>query len=69
MTVVLDGRYSVQTDAQGRFDFNYVVAGPHVVTVVSDNLPLPWVLENNGRTPVKVFTRDMTQVAIGAVQP
>ena len=69
VTVVLDGRYSVQTDAQGRFDFNYVVAGPHVITVVSDNLPLPWVLENNGRTPIKVFTRDMTQVAIGAVQP
>ena len=69
VTVILDGRYGVQTDAQGRFDFSYVAAGPHVITVVSDNLPLPWSLDNNGRTEVKVFTRDLTKIDIGAVQP
>ncbi len=68
VTVMLDGRYAVQTDGQGRFDFTYVATGPHVITVVSDNLPLPWILENNGRTEVKVFTRDFTKVDIGAVQ-
>src|SRR4029077_18153730 len=39
VTVVLDGRFSVQTDAAGRFDFPVVATGRHVITVVADNLP------------------------------
>jgi hypothetical protein len=66
VTVVLDGRYSVQTDANGRFDFPVVVAGHHVVQVISDNLPLPWNLIGGGRVEVDVKTRDHTDVAIGA---
>jgi len=67
--VVLDGRYSVQTDAAGRFDFPVVAAGRHVITVISDNLPLPWALANEGRTEVDVGTRDRTNVSIGAQRP
>jgi hypothetical protein len=42
VTVVLDGRFSVQTDGEGRFGFPRVAIGPHTVTVMADNLPLPW---------------------------
>ena len=66
VTVVLDGRYSVQTDANGRFDFPVVVTGQHVVQVISDNLPLPWNLIGGGRVEVEVKTRDHTHVSIGA---
>jgi hypothetical protein len=66
VTVMLDGRYSIQTDAQGNFAFNYITAGPHILTVISDNLPLPWQLEKEGRTQVQVSTRSSTQVHIGA---
>ncbi len=66
VTVVLDGRFSVQTDAQGRFEFAYVKSGAHVLTVISDNLPLPWGLVKDGRTEVRVVTRDTTVVDIGA---
>ncbi|MBS0375229.1 MAG: hypothetical protein JSR73_11665 [Proteobacteria bacterium] len=66
VTVVLDGRFSVQTDAYGRFEFPVVAAGRHVLTVVSDNLPLPWFLANDGRTEVEVGTRSRTQVTIAA---
>jgi SdrD B-like domain len=66
VTVVLDGRFSVQTDASGRFIFPAVAAGHHVVTVVPDNLPLPWALTNGGRAEVDVATRDRTEVDIGA---
>jgi hypothetical protein len=69
VTVVLDGRYSVQTDATGRFDFPVVVTGHHVITVVSDNLPLPWALINEGRTEFEVSTRDRTQISIAAQRP
>ncbi|MGA2190728.1 MAG: hypothetical protein ABSH33_19580 [Steroidobacteraceae bacterium] len=66
VTVVLDGRFSVQTDASGRFDFPVVAAGHHVIKVVSDNLPLPWTLVGEGRTEVDVSTRGRTDVAIAA---
>ncbi len=69
VTVVLDGRFSVQTDAGGRFDFPVVATGHHVITVVSDNLPLPWTLVNDGRTQVEVTTRDRTEISIGAQRP
>jgi len=69
VTVVLDGRFSVQTDARGRFSFPMVVTGHHVITVVPDNVPLPWVLTNGGRTEVEVMTRDRTDIAIAAQRP
>jgi hypothetical protein len=68
VTVILDGRFSTRTDANGRFDFAAVVAGHHVLTVQSDNLPLPWTLVNQGRTEVEVATRDRVDVNIGAVR-
>ncbi len=68
VTVVLDGRFSVRTDANGRFDFPAVAAGHHVLSVETDNLPLPWTLSNSGRTEVNVSTRERTEVNIGAVR-
>jgi hypothetical protein len=69
VTVVLDGRYSIQTDATGKFDFPVVATGHHVITVVSDNLPLPWALINEGRTEFDVSTRGRTQISIAARRP
>jgi hypothetical protein len=68
VTVILDGRFSVRTDANGRFDFPAVAAGHHVLTVQADNLPLPWTLTNSGRTEVDVATRERTEVDIGALR-
>ena len=68
VTVILDGRFSVRSDANGRFDFPAVVAGHHVLTVQSDNLPLPWTVTNAGHTEVDVSTRDRTEVNIGALR-
>ena len=69
VTVVLDGRFSVQTDASGRFAFPVVATGHHVITVIPDNLPLPWTLVNEGRAEVAVTTRDRTQIDIAAQRP
>jgi hypothetical protein len=69
VTVVLDGRFSVQTDAAGRFTFAVVATGHHVITVVADNLPLPWVLIGDGRKETDVTTRDRTVISIGAQRP
>lgn len=69
VTVVLDRRFSVQTDVNGRFSFPVVATGHHVITVVADNLPLPWALSNEGRTAVEVTTRDRTDISIAAQRP
>jgi hypothetical protein len=42
VTLVLDRRYVARTDAQGFYSFPQVVAGPHEIELVQDNLPLPW---------------------------
>ena len=69
VTVVLDGRFSVQTDASGRFAFPVVATGRHIITVIPDNLPLPWTLVNEGRAEVAVTTRDRTDIDIAAQRP
>jgi hypothetical protein len=69
VTVVLDGRFSVRTDLSGRFAFPVVATGHHVITVIADNLPLPWTLVNDGRAELEVTTRDRTEIAIAAQRP
>lgn len=66
VTVILNGRWSVRTDAQGRFEFPAVVSGHHTITVMPDNLPLPWQLVNDGRTEFDVEVRGTTNVDIAA---
>ena len=66
VVVILDGRYSTRTDSAGRFDFPAVASGNHELTVVPDNLPLPWTVAGDGHVQVEVRTRDHTDVSIGA---
>lgn len=66
VTVVLDGRFSVQTDAAGRFYFPAVATGHHLITVITDNLPLPWTLVGDGRADVDVTTRNRTEIDVAA---
>jgi len=66
VTVVIDGRYSTRTDAQGRFEFPAVAAGTHRITVLPDNLPLPWMLVNDGRVEIDVAVRGTANVDVPA---
>jgi hypothetical protein len=69
VTVVLDGRFSIQTDTRGHFDFPAVTSGRHVITVSADNLPLPWVLLGGGRAELQVSTRSRTEINVAAQRP
>ena len=68
VTVMLDGRYSTRTDAQGRFEFPFVAPGAHVVVVVSDTLPLPWVAPGVAGLRVEVVPRETARIEIGALR-
>ncbi len=67
VTVVLDGRFALRTDSLGNFEFPRVAIGNHVLTVIPDNLPLPWFIdEASSRRTVQVEVRQATRVDIGA---
>lgn len=70
ISIVLDDRYSVRTDDQGRFVFERVAVGTHTLEAIPDNLPLPWSIdEERGRRNLQVDVRGETIVDIGAVRP
>ncbi|MGB4810873.1 MAG: SdrD B-like domain-containing protein [Methylophilaceae bacterium] len=66
ITILLDGKFSTQTNALGRFEFPLVAAGNHKLTVIADNLPLPWQVSNAGQKTIQVNTRETNYVNIPA---
>ena len=60
VTVFLDGGYSIETDAEGKFRFWPVPAGKHRLSVSQDNVPLPWGLKNESPQAIMVRTRKQT---------
>jgi len=47
VTIYLDGRFPVTTDAQGRYAFPAVTPGAHRMRILSEALPLPWTLDED----------------------
>lgn len=67
ITITLDGRYTVRTDDLGRFEFDRVAVGSHMIDVISDNLPLPWFVDAaRARQQIQVDVRGESTVEIGA---
>ena len=64
--VMLDGKFSTRTNAYGGFEFPSVVSGSHAITVLQDDLPLPWSIDTERKINAPVSTRDVTRVDIGA---
>ena len=62
VTVILDRRYVTRTDAQGRYVFPSAVAGPHLVEVSPDNVPLPWSPLLRDPISVNLLVRQITTV-------
>ncbi len=66
VVVVLDGRYTTRTDGTGNYQFSEVASGPHTLTVVQDDLPLPWTMDFDRRYDASVSTRGITRIDMGA---
>ena len=54
--VTLDGKFSMRTNATGGFEFPAVVSGAHTLTVLQDDLPLPWTLDSDRKIEAPVST-------------
>jgi cell division protein FtsN len=55
--VLLDGRYEVMTDSEGRYTFDPVHTGVHRVSLVTEDLPLPWGMHDETPRRVEVSLR------------
>lgn len=62
VVVVIDGRYEVRTDGQGRYEFDPVYPGPHRVSLITEDLPLPWGLDDESPRSVNVSVRQTETV-------
>ena len=66
VTILLDGKFSTRTDSQGKFEFPLVAAGTHAISVIPDNLPLPYFVGGADKRQVIVRTRETTSLDIAA---
>ena len=60
--VIIDGRYEVRTDALGRYDFDPVYPGSHSVSIATEDLPLPWGLDDESPQRVEVTVRQTSDL-------
>jgi hypothetical protein len=68
VTVMLDERWALRTDANGRFEFPFVVPGEHSVRVLPDNIPLPWGFDGAQTRRVTVSYRGTATLRWGALR-
>lgn len=69
VSVLLDGRFTVSTGADGQFEFPLVAAGRHTISVITDNLPLPWgIPATASKLEVFVSARGTSAVELGATR-
>ncbi|MGW8369137.1 MAG: hypothetical protein ACWGPN_10715, partial [Gammaproteobacteria bacterium] len=62
VVVLLDGRYEARTDALGYYSFEPVPTGTHDVVVLTEQLPLPWGLEDESPRQIEVGFRQNATV-------
>lgn len=68
IVILLNSRFAIRTNSEGRFEFPSVAAGTHELTIVKDNLPLPWIVPDDGKVAITVGVRDRTFVTVGAIR-
>lgn len=67
--IMLDGKFATRTNSFGGFEFASVASGAHILTVLQDDLPLPWTVDTEQRISAPVTTRGTTRIDIGAKRP
>lgn len=65
ITVLLDGRVTARTDADGRFSYSAVPTGRHSVTIAIDTVPLPWAPRDEAPQSVDVPLRGTGRLDVG----
>lgn len=69
LLVYLDGRFISQTDSNGYYSFDPVHAGRHRVSIAIEDVPLPWILEDEEPRLVHIGVRESTPLDFPLVAP
>ena len=66
--VYLDGRFTTETDSDGKFEFWPVASGDHYVSIGIEDVPLPWGLEDESAQRVYVSTRGEGEIDFALIK-
>ncbi len=68
LVVLLDGRDETRTDSQGRYSFEPVGTGRHQVSLLIEDLPLPWGLFDEAPRDAHIRLRQTTDVDFALIR-
>ena len=66
--VYLDGRFTTETDYDGRFEFWPVASGDHYISIGIEDVPLPWGLEDESQRQVYVPVRGEGEIDFALIK-
>ncbi len=66
--VYLDGRFTTETDSDGKFEFWPVASGDHYISIGIEDAPLPWGLEDESAKHVYVPIRDEGEIDFALIK-
>ncbi len=66
--VYLDGRFTTETDSDGKFEFWPVAAGDHYISIGIEDVPLPWGLEDEAAKQVYVPIRGEGEIDFALIK-
>jgi len=66
--VYLDGRFTAETDSEGKFEFWPVASGDHYMSIGIEDAPLPWGLEDESAKHVYVPIRGESEIDFALIK-
>ncbi len=66
--VYLDGRFTTETDYDGRFEFWPVASGDHYISIGIEDVPLPWGLDDESAKQVYVPIRGEGEIDFALIK-
>jgi len=66
--VYLDGRFTTETDSDGKFEFWPVASGDHFISIGIEDAPLPWGLEDESAKQVYVPIRGEGEIDFALIK-
>lgn len=66
--VYLDGRFTAETDSDGKFEFWPVASGDHYISIGIEDVPLPWGLDEESAKQIYVPIRGESEIDFALIK-
>jgi len=68
IVVYIDGRFTTETDSDGKFEFWPVASGDHYISIGIEDVPLPWGLDDESAKQVYVPIRGESKIDFALIK-